>query len=685
MEKIKTGLLQALFAGFLICTTGLDGASGVLKEHTQEQLERRLSEIDSRLNEVAHLSLRSGSGSIGYRSDTHNRPDGEEWVKIQLKEAHLIEEIILVPTLSRSAQSDFQADAFPRGINIWAGTDEDREGRLIDTFRAETGTLPRIAPLVLKVKPVTASWIKIEVTQMSRRNLDGKFCLQLSEVMVFSSNENVALHQTVSVSTDSRKNSGAWSKEYLTDGHTPFLMDAAHGEHSMAYLGTHMAPPSLIIDLERAYPLTQVHFHAMETSDTVPTALAGDYGMPDHIRIEGANHSDFSDAVLLLDVVRKNLNDSGPIMMWPLIETSCRFVRISGIMTLPDLPSTSSSLTAEGRGGNSSTSISTVPIYLSWIGFAEIELLSQGENVALHKPFTPLNITTNPGRDIRALSDGRNSYGPVLTIHDWMSQLAERHDLEFERGVVSTELALRYAKQKQTLRRLIWLAATLIVVIFIIVYVERKLHRRKLTNVKHRFAADLHDEIGANLHTIKLTTQLISKRSDQLPEEINQLTGRIQTVIERTNRAIRHVTNIQTSTEIYAYLPDELRRTAERILIGIENQFKVEGEQYLGQLSPRQHNDLLLFYQECLINICRHSSASKVGTFLSSSQKHIELIVTDNGVGLPEGSQNQPPPSLARRAKLLGAKIEIESSPEDGTTVVINIRRRGWLRRTLSQ
>lgn len=684
MQILPTTRLPVLIAGLLTGTIWLDGAGVEIEKQSQGHLEQRLSEIDSKLNKVAHLSLRSGSGSIGYRSNGYSDPDNQEWVKIQLTEARTIEEVILVPTLSRSSQSGFHADAFPKEIRIWAGTDEDPKGQLVGTFYGESGTLPRIAPLPLKINSTTASWIRIEATQMSRRDFDGKFCLQLSEVMVFSSQENIALHQTVFTSSDSRENSGAWSKEYLTDGHTPFLMDAANGEHSSAYLGTHMAPPALTIDLERAYPLSQVYFHAMETSDTIPTALAGVYGMPNHLKIEGANRSDFSDAVLLLEVVRENLNESGPIMMWPLPDISCRFVRISGIITFADVPSLNNQSSDNEQARRRKVSVSSVPVYLSWIGFSEIELMSQGENIALNKPFTALNITTKPGRDIKALSDGRNFYGSIFTIHEWMSQLAERHDLELERGVVIAELALRYAKQKQTLSRLIWLAATLTVVIFIIIYVERKLHRHRLANVKQRFAADLHDEIGANLHTIKLTSQLISKRSDQLPKEINQLTERIQVIAERTNRAIRHVTNIQTSTTPFTCLADELKRIAERILIGVESQFKVVGEQNIGQLNPRRHNDLLLLYQECLINICRHSSASEVGTFLTASQNHIELIVNDNGTGMAQDRHNQIPPSLSRRAKLLGAKIRIESSQGNGTKVVVNLRRRSRLRRAFS-
>ena len=682
MRLLPTTRLPVLITGLLASTMALDGADVEIEKQSQEQLEQRLSEIDSRLNEVAHMSLRSGSGSIGYRSKSYHSEDHQAWVEIQFNETRLINEVILVPALSRSAQSDFHADAFPQELRIWAGTDEDRRGQLVGTLRAEPGTLPRIAPLALTIKPTTASWIQIEATQMSRRVFDDQFCLQLSELMVFSGNENVALHRPVLASSDGREHSGAWGKEFLTDGHTPFLMDAAQGEQSNAYQGSHIESPALIIDLEGSYPLSHVNFHMMETSDTVPTALAGDYGMPDHIRIEGATRSDFSDAILLLDVERRDPNEIGPIMTWALSGAICQYVRIVGVSPASEDSSSDNSSTTDAQAEKADSSVSIDAPDQSWIGFAEIELFALRRNVAINKQFTRLNITS--GRDIGALTDGRNFYGDVLTIREWMSQLAERHDLEFERKLVTDELAVRYTKQKQTLKRLIWLASLLTVGIFIIIYVERRIHRRQLDNVKQRFAADLHDEIGANLHTINLTSQLISKRSDQLPEEINQLTGRIQTVVKRTNRAIRHVTDIQATTALSAHLADELKRTAERILIGLGHEVEVMGEKNLGQLSPRRHSDLVLLYQECLINICRHSDATKVETSLTASKKYIELIVTDNGKGLSKESQDTPPPSLARRAKLLRAKIKVERPDGGGTKIIIKLRRRSRLRRALS-
>ncbi len=676
--------LYLLIAGLLSSSIGFAASGDRAEALSLAQLEERLSEIETRLGEVAHLSLRSGSGAIGYRSKSDHSEERQEWIEIQFIEARHIEEVILVPTLSRNAQSDFHADAFPQELRIWAGTDDDRQGRLVGTFDAERGGLPRIAPLAIKIESTTASWIQIEATKLSRRDFDGNFCLQLSEVMVFSGNENVALHRPVLASSEVWPKHGAWGKEYLTDGHTPFLMDAAGGEQSSAYMGSYTEPPALIIDLENAYPLSQINFHTVETSDTVPTALAGDHGMPQHIKIEGARRSDFSDAVLLLEVEQSSLNKSGPVMMWPLPNTSSRYIRITARTPNPENLLTSRPLDNNTLAEILDDSDSLNPSTLSRIGFAEIELLSKGENIAMNKPFTGLKVQDGPNRDLAALTDGSNFYGAILPMREWLSQLAERHDLEFERKEVTAELNRRYSKQKLILQRLIWLASIVGVGFFIIIFVERKLHRFQLATVKQRFAADLHDEIGANLHTINLTSQLIAKRSEQLPEEINQLTKRIQSVILRTSSAIRHVSDIQSSTELYLHLPDDLKRAAERILIDQEYDIEVNGEELLGQINPRRHSDLVLFYQECLINICRHASATQVTTSLTASPKEIKLIVTDNGIGLTDSTHNQPPPSLARRAKLLKAKITIGSLPAGGTEVTVVMRRRGRLGRALS-
>ena len=54
-------------------------------------------------------------------------------------------------------------------------------------------------------------------TRLSRRAWDGRYIFQLSEVLVFGDDENRALHQPVTVSSDSVPN-GAWNRRFVVDG-----------------------------------------------------------------------------------------------------------------------------------------------------------------------------------------------------------------------------------------------------------------------------------------------------------------------------------------------------------------------------------------------------------------------------------------------------------------------------------
>lgn len=678
MPYINTTHLFALFAGLLASTQMLRGVETQSGEAPLKQLEERLSEITSKLEQVAYLTLRSGSGSIGYRSIAHQKAHHQEWVEIQLGKACLVEEIILVPTISRTTKSNVHADAFPREFRIWAGTEDDRIGQLIGEYKLDESLPKRIAPLALEVSPTTASWVQIEATQLSQRDYDGLYCLQLAEVMIFCDNKNVALNRPILASSEASEPSRSWSTEALTDGHTPYLMDGAAGEQRTAFIGYHSETPVLKVDLGSPYQIFQINFHTIEISDTIPITLAGNFGTPHQITIEGANNSDFSDAVLLLEKKVYEPMDSGPILMHKFPETTCRYVRIIG--NSPDLDALhSTNLQKIPHGANAA------PASVYRIGFSEIEVLTRQQNVALNKHFESQNIRIPEKQDILRLTDGHNYYGKILPVRNWMSQLAERHDLEFEQEQISAELSRRYLQQKDTLRRLIITCGLLGLGIIISILSIQMIHRRQFANLRQRFAADLHDEIGANLHTIKLVSELIAKRSTRLPDDVNRLVERIYSVVQRTSAAIRHVSDLQTTGQVHSHLPKELNRTAERILIELNYSIGINGEEFLSQLTPQRHCDLILLYQECLINICRHSYASQVRIFLNACPKQIQLVVSDNGRGLPEHLQNEVTPSLLRRAKLLKASIQVENRHEGGTQVTINLRRRSKLRRALTK
>jgi len=637
--------------------------TSLLDQLSLPQLERKLVETDNRLRSLAPFSLRSGIGVIGYRSDWRGATDRREWVELELDQAYPIDEIVLVPTLSRDTQKGYRSDGFPQALRILAGTNDDRTGAVVAEYVLSDEIQPRIGPLKVRLAGTeTASWVRIEATQLSTRAFDGKHVFQLSEVLLFSGLENVALRQNVTASSNSVDRAGAWDKRFLVDGHTPYLMDSSDSSQSLAYVSRFGEQPILYLDLGSQYPISRIHLHAVDQDDTVPQAYAGDLGIPNRLKIEGAADRDFSNAKTLLDYQRTNINDLGPVMMWRIPQTTCRFIRV---------------IAAEPNSSAQDLPLDERPRDIR-IGFAEIELYSKGENVARGKRAFA-DYQPNPGDRLpSALTDGKNMFGEILPTRSWLDQLAQRHELERMRPLVVAELNHRYARQTDYLTWVTWLAGFLAVGIGATFLIDRIIRMRQLAQLRTRFAADLHDELGADLHVIGLLSDL-AKASVNSPEKHESMHQRIRTMTQRSSDAVRYCTNMLEAKGLYGDLLEDMQRSTERIMADFEGGFTFQDDdEILRKLKPRTRADLFLFYKESLVNISRHSNATHFNAKLTADSDEICLTVCDDGSGLAGAQIDDVPTSLARRAKLLGASVTAQQPESGGTCISLKMKTRKW-------
>lgn len=615
----------------------------VFGDQSIAELESRLNSIDAELGELAHLSLRGGVGSIGYRSAPIESADHSVWVEIELDQNYVIDQIVLAPVLWRDAEKGFHGDAFPSEFRVLVGTADDQMGIVVSEYRNPDEDMLRIAPVVISFPETAASWVRIECSRLSTRVYDGRHVFQLAEILVFSGPKNVALRQSVRASFEERlERSGAWHERFLVDGVMPYLMNSGEGSSSLAYVsewGQH--PPDLNVDLGAPRTFSGIHLHLVDQSDTVPQVFPGDLGVPNHLRIEGANSSDFSDARVLLDYPVDNIYETGPIMMWNISEVECRFVRVIGV---------------------ESDRLSDSPVEDSRIGFAEIELLSNGLNVALGKEAGIRGSTA--GRSPGALTDGQNVFGKILAIRQWLNELAFRHDLEIERVSVAAELNQKYLKQRAALAWMTWIVVALVIVIAFVILIERLLRVRNEARVRERIAANLHDELGANLHAIGMLGD-IAEESVEKPARLIETVRRIRGLTERTGAAARYCTNMMEAEGLCQNLVDDMKQDAKRLLADMGYDITFEGESSLNSLKRRKRIDLFLFYKESLTNIIRHAHATKCTIRVLANEREVRLSVGDNGVGYFGKISS----SLQRRARLMGATAAVEH-PSDGGTIV---------------
>jgi signal transduction histidine kinase len=658
LKQTSTRTMPCAFSALaiLICLCSLSSAEVLSRQTSISKHKQQLAEINSQLTRLANYNPRSGVGVGGFRSKREKRADHLQWVEIDLGQTYKIDEVILVPEIRRSTNTTLLTDGFPEAFRILAGTAADQKGKVIASYTSDDNILPRIAPLVIACDDIEASWIRLEATTLSPRAWDGGYALHLFEMLVFSGHENVALHQPVKASSQNVQASDKYKPALLVDGFLPYVMDTAKGERSPAFVATSSPdqPGYLSIDLGKAQTLDQVHLHAVDLSDAIPQKRFNNFGMPRHMIVEGANAEDFNDAITLTEFKVASVFEAGPILMKRFPAFSCRYVRLRVLE--PNIE-----LSPEAGA----------PAY-SNIGFAEIELFSNGINVAKAKQANGNYGFSTFNRSYASLTDGRNFYGDILPIRQWLNELALRHKLERQRPQLSLRLNELYEEQKSQLNRLIAVAVILAAAMIVTLLVTRMTRMRQLAKIRLRLAADLHDELGANLHTIGLLSDLaVESREDD--EAFADIQRRIRSEADRSGAEVRGCMDLLALRNYYENLEADMQRAARRIMAKLDHELIIEGEPYLKKLKPRVRVDLFLFYKECLVNISRHASATAFSSHLSADKAGVRLIIRDNGIGIDEQQDGMTPKSLERRAGLLRAKVRIDHPAEGGTVVTLTI------------
>ena len=650
--SLQSFILSASLAVSIIGVGGSTGAwGGDLDRLSITDLQRRLAEIDSELASLAHISLNSGVGPIGFRSSSHTEAEHSEWARVDLSREAVIDEIVLVPALWRDLNAGFVSDAFPSSLRILAGTAGDPTGSVVAEFRDTAHLLPRIAPLVVPTGGIRASWVKIETDRLSRRAFDGRYIFQLAEMLVFADQENLALRRPVSISHND-VDSPAWNSVFLVDGILPYVMNSGRGNPSLAFISEIGIGdrPAIEINLQQKYPVSGIRLHAVDQSDTVPQIYPGDYALPRSFCIEGANDAAFTDAQLLMEASQASIYELGPIMEWSFKENDCRYLRLTALEPYFSQES--------GRNGTR-------------IGYAEIEVLADGRNVAVGQPASAAFRPASSGRRFESLTDGQNLYGRILPVRQWLGELARRHDLETARPLVIAELSRKHTRTRTGLTWMSWLAALLAGGIAFILFYAHFRGRRQEKSIRERIAANLHDELGANLHAIGLLGDLAKDAVDSREDLVDTL-DRIRSLTERTGSAARNCAHMIVAKGVCEDLVEEMRRDCRRLLADLEHSITFEGEEILHRLSRRKRIDLYLFHKEALINVIRHSGATAATTRLVANPGEIFLTISDNGCGIA----GSPPPSLKRRASLLGADLLVEPPEAGGTRIVLKLKSR---------
>jgi PAS domain S-box-containing protein len=206
---------------------------------------------------------------------------------------------------------------------------------------------------------------------------------------------------------------------------------------------------------------------------------------------------------------------------------------------------------------------------------------------------------------------------------------------------------------------------------------------------RQRIARELHDELQQSLGVIRLDLVAIGRQCVADGAGAAVLAGQTVALVDGAITSVRRIVS-----DLRPQILDELGLSA-----ALESMVRNFGDRHgldatldiLGRVAGDGHgaiedppaavaSALYRITQEALNNVRKHAEAGFVYVFLDlSSADRIELLVHDDGRGLPPADPAQPVSfglrGMRERAEALGGTLVLQSDPGGGTTV------RAWLPR----
>jgi signal transduction histidine kinase len=192
---------------------------------------------------------------------------------------------------------------------------------------------------------------------------------------------------------------------------------------------------------------------------------------------------------------------------------------------------------------------------------------------------------------------------------------------------------------------------------------------------RHRLARELHDETGQALTSILLGLKSVEDAAGD--EQRERAAGELRELVVTTLQDVRRL-----AVELRPKALDDfgLLPAIERLAETFAEHMRIETDVHarLGdERLPREiETALYRIVQEALTNVIKHARARRVSIFLVRKPHSVTAVIEDDGVGFAgdvSGGDGIGLIGMRERVALLNGRLDAESSPGSGTTIVAEV------------
>jgi len=189
---------------------------------------------------------------------------------------------------------------------------------------------------------------------------------------------------------------------------------------------------------------------------------------------------------------------------------------------------------------------------------------------------------------------------------------------------------------------------------------------------RQRIANDLHDDLGGMMATVKLHFNALRDK----PSE--ELYTKTDTLLDEAYQKVRSIAHAKNSGVI---AKDGLLKSIKEMAQKVSSANNLQIEVLDHGLENRLENSLELtifrIIQELITNVIKHAEATEVRVHLTQHEDSLNIMVEDNGKGFNTKQITKQKgmglSSIDKRVDHLNGKLDIESEPQKGTNIIIDI------------
>jgi signal transduction histidine kinase len=212
-----------------------------------------------------------------------------------------------------------------------------------------------------------------------------------------------------------------------------------------------------------------------------------------------------------------------------------------------------------------------------------------------------------------------------------------------------------------------------------LIYAFYRYRQKQLSHtlqVRSEISRNLHDEVGANLTNISLSSLRAKQQLDD-KEAVTLLLESIYEDSQTVSEAMRDIIwSIDPAIDTLGDALPRMLHYATRLLEADRIELRAEIPSVVEdiKLTMKQRRDVYLIFKESINNMAKHSNATQAFIHFASVSNTLIMTIVDNGFGFDAGAirTSNGIRNMRERARDNGWQLDIESGHHAGTSITLH-------------